>query len=107
MTPATGTTKLAANADSSSGVGATPAGPAVFGVGLGVTIARAVSTGRTAAPTRALPFDALPFDALPFDAAVLAAAGSLAGREAESSTAPLTCASAPVVAPLDSAPADG
>lgn len=86
--PATGTTKLAANADSSSGVGATAADPVELRAAFAVD--RAESSGGTPMPVlvrsarpvdAALPFDACPFNATPF-------AGGLEPRGIESRTAP-------------------
>src|SRR5687767_13706121 len=96
MTPATGTTKLAANADSSSGVGATPVELALFGVGFGVEIVGVVSDTR--GTSTSIGAGALPFDAGAVAGAAEAATGLSAGRigcDVESSEAPFTCASPP------------
>jgi hypothetical protein len=96
MTPATGTTKLAAKADSSSGVGATPVELALFGVGFGVEIMGVVSAtrGTSTSTGSGVP----PFDADPLTGADEAPIGDADGRmtcDVESREAPFTCASPP------------
>jgi hypothetical protein len=96
MTPATGTTKLAAKADSSSGVGATPVELALFGVGFGVEIAGIVSATRGTSTSTSSAVS--PFDGDPLAGADEAAIGGGSGRttcDVESREAPFTCANPP------------